>query len=341
MLKKLLLAFVLLVASAAAVVFFLFFTSATSFSEKSRYFYIPSDNATKAWVLKELKDSSITERTGIFNLVAERSGFWTEIKPGRYEIKQGINIVQMVRLLKNGAQSPVRLVINKFRTKEDMAKRLGLLFEPDSLQFIQFMNSPDSLGTLGLDTNTAMTLVIPNTYSVFWNTGANKLYRKLFSESESFWNSDRLAKASKLGLTKEQAYILASIVEEESNKNDEKPVIASVYLNRLKKNMRLSADPTVKFALRDFGIKRIRFKHINESAGSPYNTYRNSGLPPGPICTPSIKTIDAVLDAAETDYLFFCARPDFSGYHAFASNEKDHFKNAIAYQKALDSLLLK
>lgn len=341
MLKKLLLAFVVIVAAAAAVVYFLFFTSATSFSGKSRYFYIPSNNATKAYVLKELKDSSITERTGVFNLVAERSGLWTEIKPGRYEIRQGINIVQMVRLLKNGTQSPVRLVINKFRTKEDMAKRLGLLLEPDSLQFIQFMDSPDSLGKLGLDTNTAMTLVIPNTYSVFWNTSANKLYHKLFSESQSFWNSDRLAKAAKLGLTKEQAFILASIVEEESNKNDEKPVIASVYLNRLKKNMRLSADPTVKFALKDFGIKRIRFKHISASAASPYNTYRNAGLPPGPICTPSIKTIDAVLDAAETNYLFFCARPDFSGYHAFASNEKDHFKNAIAYQKALDSLLLK
>jgi UPF0755 protein len=247
----------------------------------------------------------------------------------------------MVRLLKNGTQSPVRLVINKFRTKEDMAKRLGLLFEPDSLQFIQFLNSPDSLSKMGLDTNTAMTLVIPNTYSVFWNTSANRLYHKLFSESKLFWTSERMAKAAKLGLNKEQVYTLASIVEEESNKNDEKPIIASVYLNRLKKNMRLSADPTVKFALKDFGIKRIRFKHISESAASPYNTYRNSGLPPGPICTPSIKTIDAVLDAAETDYLFFCAKPDFSGYHSFASNEKDHFRNAAAYQKALDSLLLK
>jgi len=340
MLKKLLLTSGILILAALAILYFLFFTSATTFSEKTRFFYISSTDATKARVLKSLADSNITNRTGLFNRVADRSGYWTEIKPGRYEIRQGMNIIQVVRLLQSGKQSPVKLVINKFRTREDMAKRLGTIFEPDSLAFIRFLESPDSLRSLGLDTNTAMTMIIPNTYSIFWNTSVNKLYRRLHQESSEFWTAERVAKATALGLTKDQAYTLASIVEEESNKNDEKPVIASVYLNRMQKHMRLSADPTVKFALKDFSIKRIRFKHIS-AAVSPYNTYTNYGLPPGPICTPSIKTIDAVLSAADTDYLFFCARPDFSGYHSFASNEADHFKNAKAYQKALDSLLLK
>jgi UPF0755 protein len=157
-------------------------------------------------------------------------------------------------------------------------------------------------------------------------------------EHDRFWTVERKEKASRLGLTPVEVYTMASIIEEESTKKKDKPLIASVYVNRIEKGMTLSADPTLKYALRDFGLKRIRFKHIDAAGNSPFNTYRVKGLPPGPICTPSQETIDAVLDAPKTTYLFFCARPDFSGYHDFASDELQHMANARAYQRALDSL---
>jgi UPF0755 protein len=325
-----------------AVVGVFFFTrSATAFQEKSKYFFIPSDSAQMAYVIEGLDKKGILKSTFIFTWLAKRTGYVSKVKPGRYKIEKGMSQPEVLRLLINGSQDPVKLVINKFRTKEDFARFAGKQLECDSLQLIHYLLSPDSLKRYGLDTNTAMTMVIPNTYTVFWNTSASKLFRKLNDEKDIFWNPERLKKAGQLGLTTEEVYTLASIIEEETNKNDEKPVIASVYLNRLQKGMTLSADPTVKYVLRDFGLKRIRFKHIDAAGSSPYNTYKQKGLPPGPICTPSIKTIDAVLNAEKTDYLFFCARADFSGYHAFASNEKDHMQNAKAFSRAQDSLSIK
>ena len=191
----------------------------------------------------------------------------------------------------------------------------------------------------GLDTNTVMTAIIPNTYNFLWNTSGRGIFKKLYDEQEIFWSEERRKKAAGLNLTPAQAYILASIVEEETNKEPDKGKIASVYLNRLETGMRLAADPTVKFAMRDFGLKRIYFKHLEFR--SPYNTYQNSGLPPGPICTPSSKTIDAVLNAPSTSYLFFVAKPDLNGYSNFASNYTEHKKYAKEYQQALDSLMIK
>ncbi len=325
----------------AAIGIYFFFRSATAFPEKSRYFFIPSDSAQMPYVIQGLKNKGILKNTAVFEWLAGRTDYVSKVKPGRYKIENGMSQPEVLRLLINGRQDPVKLVINKFRTKEDFARFAGLQLECDSLQVIQYLLSPDSLKRYGLDTNSAMTLVIPNTYTFFWNTSASKLFKKLNSEKDIFWNPERLKKAGKLGLTTEEVYTLASIIEEETNKNDEKPVIASVYLNRLQKGMTLAADPTVKYALRDFGLKRIRFKHIDAAGNSPYNTYKHKGLPPGPICTPSIKTIDAVLNAAKTDYIFFCAKADFSGYHAFASNENDHMKNAKAFSRAQDSLSIK
>lgn len=242
------------------------------------------------------------------------------------------------RKLTKGRTDAVKLVINKLRTKEDLAGLLGRKLEADSSTFLNYFNDKDSVSTFDLDTSSIVTLIIPNTYQIEWTSSVSKFMQRMKQEHDKFWTAERKAKLKNIGLTEEQAYILASIVEEETNKQDEKPTISSVYLNRMKRNMPLGADPTVKFALRDFGIKRISFAHIRSSASSPYNTYTNKGLPPGPICTPSSKSIEGVLNAAQTDYIFFCARPDFSGYHSFASNETDHFKNAKAYQKALDSL---
>jgi UPF0755 protein len=313
----------------------------TAFKEKTATIYIPSSNPDRETVMAILKENKVLASPFVFNFLAARIGYWDNIKPGKYVFDKGTNTLNILRKLKNGSQSPVKIVINKFRTREDVAGYLGRQMEADSLEIVNFFNNPDSTKVFGLDTNNVLTAIIPNTYTMYWTTPAYKFLRRLYSEREEFWNKERLAKLEKTGLSKESAYILASIIEEETNKHDEKPVIASVYLNRMKKNMNLGADPTVKFALREFGLKRITLKHIRESGSSPYNTYLNKGLPPGPICTPSIKSIDAVLSPAETDYLFFCAKADFSGYHSFASNEEDHFRNARAYQKALDSLLIK
>lgn len=313
----------------------------TDFTEEVKYVYIPSTRPDKVSVLDQLEKERITRYPAMFTFLADRVGYWTAVKPGRYEIRKGMSTAEMVRLLKSGRQRPLNLIITKLRTGEDFARFAGRQLECDSAELIAFLRSPDSVSKLGLDTNTAMTVIIPDTYTVYWNTTASRLFRRLELEKNKFWNEERKQKAKGLGLTPEEVYILASIVEEETNKHDEKPVIASVYLNRLKKGMRLGADPTVKFALKDFAIKRILLKHISESAGSPYNTYKQEGLPPGPICTPSKKSIDAVLAAAHTDYLFFCAKADFSGYHAFARDEETHFRNAAAYRRALDSLQIK
>jgi UPF0755 protein len=242
-------------------------------------------------------------------------------------------------MLRSGRQAPVRLVINKLRTKEDLAKKIGQQFESDSLTVINFLSSNDSVKRYGLDSLTVMTAVIPNTYLINWNTPFPKIFSKLKEEQEKFWNAGRRQKAAAKNLTPNQVYAMASIVEEETNKLKDKGLIASVYINRINKGMRLEADPTVKYAMRDFGLKRIMYGHLNYA--SPYNTYQNQGLPPGPICTPSAETIDAVLDAPQTDYIFFVAKPDFNGYSNFAATYEEHLKYAKEYQLALDELIRK
>jgi len=339
--KKILLAAILVIAFILAWFIWNSLGPSNSFKGKTATIYIPSLNPTRYMVMGQLKENDVLASPFVFEFLASRIGYWDNIKPGKYSFDKGTSTLNILRKLKNGSQTPVRIVINKFRTREDLAGYLGRQMEADSLDVLKFFNNPDSTRRFGLDTNNIITAIIPNTYTMYWNTPAPKFLRRLYSEREEFWNKERMAKLEKTGLTKESAYILASIIEEETIKQDEKPVIASVYLNRMKKNMNLGADPTVKFALRNFALKRITIKHIRESGSSPYNTYLNKGLPPGPICTPSIKSIDAAISPAETDYLFFCAKADFSGYHSFASNEQDHFRNARAYQKVLDSLLIK
>jgi UPF0755 protein len=272
----------------------------------------------------------------IFNQLGKWMKYKEAVKPGRYEIKDGMSIFNLVRMLRNGRQSPVRLTINKIRTKEDIASFIGKRFECDSADVINFFNSSDSLKQFNLDTNTVVSAIIPNTYIYNWNTGFPKLFRRLYEEQNKFWNSKRKSEAGTLGLNPAQVYTLASIVEEETIKEEDKPLIASVYLNRLKKGMKLGADPTVKFALKNFALKRVYEKHL--FFDSPYNTYKYKGLPPGPICTPSVKTIDACLQPAKTNYLYFVASAARPGYHDFSETYEEHLNLAREYQKKLDSL---
>ena len=289
----------------------------------------------------DVKDSLLAHKmiTNIFwfDQVAKYSGYPEKVKAGKFKVNDGMSLYHLVKMLRQGKQVPVNLVITKLRTKDDLAKKIGNDFEIDSPRVMNFLNNQDSLKQFDVDTNTVMTDVIPNTYTYTWNTSMKNIFKKLYAEKKKFWNEERKQKAERLNLTPEQVYTLASIVEEETNKDEDKGKIASVYLNRLKKGMKLAADPTVKYALRDFGLKRIYQKHLQFP--SPYNTYLNTGLPPGPICTPSIKTIDDVLNSPETNYLFFVARSDFSGYSDFASDYSQHQRFAKAYQKALDSLI--
>lgn len=335
--KKLLLILVSVILCAGIYLGWKFLGPATGFKGDVKYVYIPSHQPTKEKILHLLQRDSIVKSPGSFAWLAGRLDYWQSVKPGKYKIESGNSILHIVRLLRNGQQTPVNLVITKLRTKEDFASLVGRRFEPDSLQFIRFLNNPDSLAKYKLDTNTVMTAVFPDTYTYFWNITPGKIFTKLINQYENFWTPARKEKAKERGLNPQTAYILASIVEEETNKPDEKGNIASVYLNRRDIGMRLGADPTVKFALKDFSLKRIYHKHL--SVESPYNTYRVTGLPPGPICTPSAKTIDAVLQSPKTDYLYFVAKSDFSGYHTFAKNYADHLKYAKEYQEALNSYM--
>ncbi len=307
---------------------------------EKKYFYVHT-NATYQQVIKGLKEAKIIEGEFWFNLVAKKAGYPIKVKAGRYQIKSGSSIFSLVRMLRSGNQSPVNLVINKLRTKEDFAAKIANNFECDSQSVILFLNNIDSLKKYKVDSNTVMTVVIPDTYSILWNTTPSKIFKKLFTAQQKFWDKGRQQKAAAINMTPQQIYTMASIVEEETNMEEDKGKIASAYINRLKQGQRLEADPTIKFALRDFGLKRIRNSHKNAAASSPYNTYFKSGLPPGPICTPSPNTIDAVLNAPGTNYLFFVARPDWSGLSNFTNSYQEHISNAKKYQHFLDSVNIK
>ena len=304
---------------------------------EGKYLYLRTGSSYED-VKKELKDQGILSGEFFFDKLAGQMKYRDRVKPGRYEIKESMSVLSLVRMLKAGNQSPVKLVINKLRTKEDLAARIGKGFECDSAEVMQFLSSNDSLAPYKLDTNTVMTAVIPNTYLYLWNTRFTKLFSKLKEEQEKFWTPERKQKAAAKNLSPTQVYIMASIVEEETNMAEDKGLVASVYRNRITGGQKLEADPTVKYAMRNFGLKRIMHSHL--AYPSLYNTYQHTGLPPGPICTPSAKTIDAVLDSPDTDYMFFVAKPDLRGYSNFAKTYAEHLVFAKAYQKALDSIII-
>lgn len=327
---------VLLIVGAIAA--WLVLGAGTGFSEKTRYFIIAEGKTDQASVLQVLEENEIIAHPATFALLASQLGVWDKIRPGKYEVKKGMSNWKMVRMLRNGRLAEIKLVINKLRTKEDLAKLISKNFAPDSVSVMRFLNSKDSLKPFGVDTSMVFTLIIPDTYSFYWNTSLTRIFSKLTDAQRSFWlKNERMAKAEKMKFTPEQVYILASIVEEETNYESDKYKIASVYINRLQKQMPLQACPTIKYAMKDFTITRIYEKYLFNP--SPYNTYRVKGLPPGPICTPSPKTIDIVLNAPTSNYLYFVAKSDFSGYHHFSSSYAEHDSFAKQYQKALDAYM--
>lgn len=334
--KRFFLFFILFIVAAIAILGWLFFGSNTNFKEDKKSFYIKTGSNFKE-VLIGLQDQHILKYPGLFKLIAGQLKYDENVKAGKYVITRGASIFNITKILKSGRQTPVNLVINKLRTREELAQKIGANFECDSAQFINLLNNPDSLLKFGFDTNTIITAVIPNSYSILWNTTPSRIFKKLYTAQQNFWTPDRKQKAAAQNLSTSEVYTLASIVEEESNKQEDKGKIASVYLNRLHSGMRLSADPTVIFALKDWTIRRVYKKYTE--VNSPFNTYLNSGLPPGPICTPSIKTIDAVLNAPATSYLYFVAQPNLTGFSNFATTYQEHMAFAKQYQDWLTSYL--
>jgi len=304
---------------------------------EGNYFYIRTGMGYET-VRKELLDEKIVSNAFFFDQLSARIKYAKNVKPGRYLISKGMSLYRLLRMLRAGRQAPVNLVITKLRTAEDLASKLAANFEVDSVTVMNFLSHTDSLAHYQLNGNTLMTAVIPNTYAILWNSSVSKIFRRLYTEKEKFWNTERRNKAAALNLLPEKVNTMANIVQAITNNKKDKGRVASVYINRISSGQKLEADPTIKFALRNFGLKRIRNVHKEAAAASPYNTYFVKGLPPGPICTPSSRTIDAVLNAPTTDYLFFVARPDWSGLSNFTASYAEHLVNARNYQRFLDSV---
>ncbi len=287
-------------------------------------------------VVKLLEDNGCLTEVDKFRQVARQKHYDTNIKAGAYRIEAGWDNNKLVNLLRSGAQTPVMVTFNNVRTREELAGKLARQLQSDSLSFLSALKNDSNALKYGFKPETLPALFIPNTYSFYWTTTPAGFLSRMKREYDLFWNEARKLKAKALGLTTDQVATLASIVQEESNKNDEKPVIAGVYLNRLRKNWPLQADPTIRFALGDFTIRRILTEQL--SIDSPYNTYKNTGLPPGPINFPEISSLEAVLNACVHDFFYFCAKEDFSGYHNFAKTLSEHNQNARKYQEALNKM---
>jgi len=330
--KVFLSALVILALAGLFLVYKVFGPNTSSFG-KGEYLYIPTGTGYEQ-LKQTLEAEGFVRDIKAFDLLAKRANYPSNVKAGKYKITKGMSNFNMIRMLRSGRQVPVKLVINKLRTKQDLINFISRNLEADSMVLQQMLNDNVYLAQFGLDSLTAICAVIPDTYEFWWNTSADKAFKKFARYYKEFWTEERLAKAKKLGLSPAEVITIASIVEEETNYNPEKPNIASVYLNRLRTGMKLQADPTAKFAYGDFTIKRIT--SVVTSFPSPYNTYYTMGLPPGPICTPSKKSIEAVLNAPKTDYLYFCAKEDFSGSHRFANTYAAHQQNARLYQQALN-----
>ncbi len=275
-------------------------------------------------------------------LINEKSFAWTakqmkyvdNIKPGRYTIKPKMNNKELVGLLRSGKQTPVKVIFNNIRTKDQLAERISAQLEAKTHALSNLMGDPDYLKGLGFKPDNALCMFIPNTYEFYWNTSADQFLQRMKKEYDKFWNADRMRKARLIGFRPDEVSVLASIVQQETNRDDEKNIIAGVYINRINKGMRLEADPTLVYALGDFTINRVL--NIYKAIESPYNTYKYTGLPPGPICLPTKTSIDAVLNYTHHNFIFFCAKEDFSGHHSFATTYSQHCVNAKRFQRALD-----
>lgn len=268
-----------------------------------------------------------------FSVLSKLMKYDQYVKPGRYLLSPDMSNLEAIRYLRSGKQEPVDVTFNNVRLKPELAEKLTANLEAEADKFLALIEDSAVVRKYGFTTENIMSMFLPNTYEMYWTTSEQELLDRMHTEYQRFWEADRRAKAEKLEMTPAEVSVLASIVESETNKMDEAPIVAGLYLNRLKRNIALQADPTLVFAAQDFTIRRVLDKH--KEIDSPYNTYKYTGLPPGPIRTPSIAAVEAVLNYKDHNYLYMCAKEDFSGYHNFATNLQAHLANARRYQRAL------
>lgn len=331
--------FVLLGLVVLGIVYYFFFSS---FSRKSEvaYVYVDADDTIDSVYVKLAHVGSSRGMT-VYRLLAGHSSYRNHVRSGRYAIRPGEGVLKVFRHMKNGQQTPVQLTVPSVRTLDKLAGVLSDKLMLDSAALYKALTDEAVCRKYGYDTTTIACMFIPNTYDIYWNVSIGKLLDRMKKESNKFWNFERTQKAKAMNLTPVEVITLASIVDEETANNAEKPMIAGMYYNRLMlrnaeypEGMPLQADPTIKFAWKQFGLKRIYNNLL--SIKSPYNTYKNPGLPPGPIRIPSVAGIDAVLNHVKHEYIYMCAKEDFSGTHNFARTYQEHQQNAAKYTKALN-----
>lgn len=301
--------------------------------QETVYIYIGKDKSFTD-LCRQLQDSADCSRIGSFKQLAGMLKYQANIRTGRYAVSPGMSNLQLLNDLRRGHQVATRLTFNNIRFKEDLAERLDEQLMLDKDELLSLLNDSAYCDSLGFTTETITSLFIPNTYEVYWNIPADKLMQRMKREYIAFWTDARLEKAKAIGLTPAEVATLASIVEEETAASDEYPIVAGLYLNRLHRGIPLQADPTVKFAVGDFTLQRILFEHLE--VDSPYNTYKHAGLPPGPLRIPTIKGMDSVLNYMKHNYLYMCAKEDFSGRHNFAATLAEHNRNANRYRAELN-----
>jgi len=306
---------------------------APNVTENQKYLYIKTGSNYDSLV-DNLKNKDILKSISSFATAAGKMNLPNNVKPGRYRLKKGMTNRALINMIKAGNQEPVKLKFQNIRKKENFAAYLASNLEADSLSFISVLDSTPLISKYGFNQDNVYAMFIPNTYEMYWNTSPADFFDRMHKEYEKFWNADRKQKAASLNLTPQQVYTLASIVDAEALYDKEMPIIAGLYLNRLNKGVLLQADPTVIFANNDFTVKRVTNKLLQVQ--SLYNTYKYAGLPPGPIMMPSINAIDAVLNRDKNDYIYMCAKEDFSGYHNFAVTKEQHEINAKKYREALN-----
>lgn len=306
--------------------------------DETAYIYIyPHDNSDS--VINKIKAVAAPSSTIGFRILAEHNNFDSKKRSGKYAINDKDSWHSIYSRIVTKQQTPVKVVVPSVRSFEQLSKVVSEQLMFDSLAIQELFTSNVFVQNLGYTFETLPTLILPDTYEFYWNVEPERFFIRMMNERKKFWNEDRLAKAKALNMTPEEVATLASIVDEETNNNAEKPIVAGLYINRLKRNIPLQADPTVKFALGDFARKRILLADLEVE--SPYNTYKNTGLPPGPIRIATIAGIESVLNYAKHNYIYMCAKEDFSGTHNFAVTLSEHNANARRYQAALNKLNIK
>ncbi|KAA6349332.1 hypothetical protein EZS27_003243 [termite gut metagenome] len=313
--------------------YYYYYLSPQFYPSQTVYIYIDRDDNIDS-VYRKIEQIGLPGNMKGFHRLAKKHRYAGNIRRGRYAIEPRDNVRNLFFRLAGRYQTPKNLIVGSVRTAETLARNLGRQLMIDSVEIATRLSDPLSCAETGFNVETVMCLFIPNTYQVYWTMSPDELFKRMKKEYNKFWNKERLAKAKEVGLTPEEVSVLASIVGEETNNDDERPIVAGLYLNRLKRRMLLQADPTVKFGLRDFELRRITKRHL--SIKSPYNTYKHLGLPPGPIRNPSIKDIESVLNYTKHNYIYMCAKEDFSGTHNFAASLTAHNANAKKYQQALN-----